>query len=54
MVLASSFKDNNFFFRAVVLFGKKPSKINLSVGAPEAESAEIAALAPGMATTLIS
>ena len=37
---------------AFCLLGKKPKKLNLSLGMPDAESAVIKALGPGIGTTL--
>ena len=52
MVRVSLANAFNVDCRAPVFDGKKPSKVNLSVGKPATESAAIAAQAPGIGETL--
>ena len=53
MVLVSKSKDWNSFLRSPDLRGKKPSKLNLSVGNPETANADSTADGPGMMVTSI-
>ena len=51
MVPVSSATDSRACRRAAALLGRKPIKVNLSVGSPETASAVVIAEGPGTGTT---